>query len=113
MNRPLRSTKQNPTRDATWKKISTIDDRPPQDLAAGSYWISFYDPTNFAVPGYSTGGDLQYQIGAGDHGQAGAYQITGVAAVPEASELSLMLAGRGLRPKSRLRPAFFSATARW
>ena len=66
---------------------------PSWNLAAGSYYISFYDPNALGVPGYATGGDLQYQLGAGGVGEAGAYQISGVSAVLEVSELSLMLAG--------------------
>ena len=74
---------------------------PSWKLAAGNYFVSFYDPANLAVPGYATGGDSQFQndsrSGTSDAlGTAGAYRLTGVPAVPETSGLALMLAGLAL-----------------
>ena len=70
---------------------------PSWNLAAGNYYVSVVDPTDFAIASYNnTGTDFQYQIGIGQHDTSGAYVVSGVSAVPEGSELSLMLAGLAL-----------------
>ncbi|HEY8974934.1 MAG TPA: hypothetical protein VIN75_11990 [Burkholderiaceae bacterium] len=70
---------------------------PSWNLAAGNYYVSVVDPTDFAIASYNnTGTDFQYQIGIGQHDTSGAYVVSGVSAVPEGSELSLMLGGLAL-----------------
>lgn len=67
-------------------------------LSAGSYDISFYNPSNLAVPGYTKSGGQLYQSGVGFHtDQVAAFSLSAGAAsaVPEPATWGMMLVGFG------------------
>ncbi|MGH7023263.1 MAG: PEP-CTERM sorting domain-containing protein [Caulobacteraceae bacterium] len=64
---------------------------PGISLAAGSYVISFYNPSQLGIPGYSGGSGLLYQAGIGPHaGESAGFALS---SVPEPSIWALMLTG--------------------
>lgn len=63
-------------------------------LAAGSYDISFYNPSDLGVPGYHNPGGLLYVAGlAFQANQSTAFDLIGATSVPEPASLALLGAG--------------------
>ena len=63
-------------------------------LAAGSYDITFYNPTNLAIPGYTNPGGVLYQSGVGFHSnQSAAFDLIGNTAIPEPASFGIVIAG--------------------
>ncbi len=73
-------------------------DLPSLSLNSGTYYVTWSDDTDMAIPGYTaSGAKTMFVLGYSTIGVGGAFRIGGIpGAVPEAPGYAMLLAGLGL-----------------